>query len=378
MALERLKGGEVGTPEFQTLINDIIQEIEDIEVEAGYQKPADGIPASDLAQAVQDSLALADTSVQGTGRQMLRYGQVSLCGENPTKIVFGESIAAEIEGSASEPFALDNGYTLIVNPDGDGDDTVTFAATAGTSTSGANPSTDISGGVDNKIKISVDGDDAEVAEITLAGANSGANIASALQTAIRALGGNKANVTCTYSDSLYVITSATKGTGSSVVITNAADHNVAEELKLGVSNGGTEAAGTGDAANIAQATAQEVVDAITTKATGWHAEKRGSKVAIISDTAGSASTLAVNAASTADTVLGITGSARGYEGLDYETDMLDANYQVFAQIRGTAGTSMAGKAISVRAHATTGFNLECETSAATDTVDLLIFGVPTE
>lgn len=113
----------------------------------------------------------------------------------------------------------------------------------GASVSGADPATDISGGTDNKLQISADGDTAGEIALTLANCSSGANIAAELQSKIQALGGNKAGVTVQYQDGLYVITSPTNTALSAVVITNGTTDDVANDLKLGMANGGTETRG---------------------------------------------------------------------------------------------------------------------------------------
>jgi len=319
------------------------------------------------ANAVIGSAALAN----------LRGGKITLNGVNPTRVQFKNDSPANKPSVNAEPFALANGSTLIVDPDGDGDDTVTFAAVAGTSVSGASPSTDISGETDSKFKIAVDGDTAEEVTLDVSGKNTGELIAAEMQTAIQALSGNKATVTVAF-DSVYTITSGTAGTASAVVVTDAPSGNIAEELKMGEANGGTETAGTGDAANIAAATAAEVAAAITAKATGWHAEEIDNfpgYLAIFSDTDGKDSSLVVNAASTADTVLGITGSAYGAQGLGYDSNMADALYLVQATLDGVAQGNLAAKCLSVTSRSAAGFQVECETAAATHDVDLVIIGV---
>lgn len=115
--------------------------------------------------------------------------------------------------------------------------------TAGTSISAVSPATDISSGTDNKLQISVDGDSAEEITLTLANCDTGDNIAAELQTQIQALGGNKAGVTVKYIGGVYKITSGSIAEGSAVVITNGTTANVADDLKLGVANGGTESTG---------------------------------------------------------------------------------------------------------------------------------------
>ena len=332
ITLQKLGGGELGTPEFQAI----------------YNKTVGGI----------------------------RGGKVTLNGANPTPIAFKADTVATILGTDNGATKnLGNGKTLIVSPDGGGDNTVTFAATAATSVSAASPSADISGGTDNKFMISVDGDEAEEVELTVAALDSGAAIASAMETAIQALDGKKAAVTVAF-DSVYTITSGTLGTGSSVVITDAAEANVAEALKLGAANDGVETAGTGDFVDAAAATPAEVAAAINKKAAGWTATAEGNKIRITSPTAGKDSSLVVNAGSTADEILGITGSAYGAQGLGYDTDMVDANYLALATLNGVASASLADAGLSITGRTAAGFQVECETAAAADAVDVLILGVP--
>ena len=83
---------------------------------------------------------------------------------------------------------------------------------------------------------------AQEIHINQASMDTGVEIAAALQVAIQALGGVYATVTCAFAGGVYVITGNT-GVGKSVVITNSAENNIADELKLGVANGGTEVAG---------------------------------------------------------------------------------------------------------------------------------------
>lgn len=115
-----------------------------------------------------------------------------------------------------------------------------------TSTSNSTPSTDISGGSDNALKIAVDKNPAVTASVTVTGLNSGALIAAAFQTSINnalAAAEQGARVDVEYASSLYKITSRLKGARSSVVVTAAGANNVADNLKLGVANSGVEVAG---------------------------------------------------------------------------------------------------------------------------------------
>jgi hypothetical protein len=229
--------------------------------------------------------------------------------------------------------------------------------------------------------ISVDGDDAETVTLDLAaggGINDGTKIAAEMQTKIQALGGNKASVAVDYNVTnagKYTIKSATYGTGSSVVITRAADHNVTEELKIGTGDGGVETAGTGDVANAAAATADEIAAVINTDIAGVTADGSSGSVVITSDTEGSTSSI-VMGNGTLNTVLGFTNAAGYYgaAGLGYDTDMANANYKVVATLKGVAAGSLANKALSVNNRATGGFDLVCQTAAATDEVDIIVIG----
>lgn len=119
-------------------------------------------------------------------------------------------------------------------------------STAGTSISGASPAITATA---LTFSVNVNGDGAQSIVVDDAGIHTGAQIASAIQTAIRALVANSIinqaainNATCVYT-TVYTVTSGTissTGFTSSVVITGAG----ASTLKLGVANGGTEAAGT--------------------------------------------------------------------------------------------------------------------------------------
>jgi len=121
--------------------------------------------------------------------------------------------------------------------------------TAGFHTGGANPSIDISGGTDTSFRIQADSEtSSSLITLTVAGLDSGATIAAAMQVAIRALGGAYSAVTVTYEGSpitdYYLITSGITGAASAITITDATTANLADDLKIGVANGGASTAGT--------------------------------------------------------------------------------------------------------------------------------------
>lgn len=124
----------------------------------------------------------------------------------------------------------------------------------GQSISGTGASTDISSlpvAPPPSFRIQVDGD-ATVHTVTLdpvgpPALNDGTAIAAAMQTAINAIvqpGYDYAGVTVAY-DAVngYVISSASTGINSGIHITSGTNGDVADDLKLGIANGGTENAG---------------------------------------------------------------------------------------------------------------------------------------
>jgi hypothetical protein len=121
--------------------------------------------------------------------------------------------------------------------------------TQGKSVSGATPSTDISAGTDNALKVAVHGETPLTVTLTVAGLNTGALIAAALETAINAAllaAGSDNRVWCQFAAGKYEVYDQSTGAASAVAITDADTNNVADALKLGTLNGGTETAGTDD------------------------------------------------------------------------------------------------------------------------------------
>ncbi len=123
------------------------------------------------------------------------------------------------------------------------------AAAEGYSKSALNPSIDMTAhaAAVNGI-VSVDGGVPTAVTFAWAGCTTGALVAAQIQSAIQALGGDFAAVTCTYvgapTTNYYLIKSGTTGILSLFVCTDAGANNAMVWLKLGLPNGGTEAAGT--------------------------------------------------------------------------------------------------------------------------------------
>lgn len=123
------------------------------------------------------------------------------------------------------------------------------STTSGVSTSGAAPATNLPANK-RKFNININGDGAQ--SITLADpATAGAEIAAAIQTAVRALTPQRSttppaafgNFTATFTGGVYTLTSGAPGKRSSVQVSNDPVANAATLLKLGRTNGGTETTG---------------------------------------------------------------------------------------------------------------------------------------
>ncbi len=113
--------------------------------------------------------------------------------------------------------------------------------TQAVSDSGVNPATDLSGGTDNKFNINVDGAGAVEIALTLADCTNYTEISNEIMRACRAAG---IRVTVYYLTDHYSIRGDSRD-GASVVITDAAANNCADDLKLGIANGGSETPGAG-------------------------------------------------------------------------------------------------------------------------------------
>jgi hypothetical protein len=120
----------------------------------------------------------------------------------------------------------------------------TTTSTAGYETGATGGSTNISAGTATTFKIAVDGGAATSVTLNVTGLTTGPLIAAAMQTGIQALGGSYAGVTVSYTNNVYVITSGTTGTSSSVAITAGSTNDVAATLKIGAINGAVDISGT--------------------------------------------------------------------------------------------------------------------------------------
>lgn len=325
---------------------------------------------------IDDAMTTMETSLESDIAAVVSVftGQVTLNGGNPTPVNFQDDDAGYVETDEG-PFdfsGVGDGGTIIATPDGGSAQTATLNAAAGYLTGGDAGTENITGETDDSFAISVDGDAFEDVSLTLANCDTGANTAAEMQTKIRALGGNKASVTVAWSTDHYVITSPTLGTNSAVAVQAPSEGgSLLEELDLG--DNAVATAGTGDCGDITAVTVDELVTLCNGDMTGITASNEGGKLRLTSDTTGKDSSVVVGAG-TLNTTLGIAENDAGYgaQGLGLDGDMADAEYIVLPVLTGASTVSARG--ISVNSKATSGFELKCETDAATDDVDLVIHG----
>lgn len=177
------------------------------------------------------------------------YSRVALLWHDP-ETASGADFPRLVSGNA-QPFALDNGYVLNIEVDGEAAQTFTFAATAGARTGNQAGPYNLTNNW--HLDIQVDGGATQV--VTFQTADFG-NIAAATLTEVIALiNGDTTGLTASASGGFLRLTSDTKGTASEIEVMNTSTAGLL--TALGHTAGSTS--GTGDAANIAQATAAEVV-----------------------------------------------------------------------------------------------------------------------
>lgn len=232
--------------------------------EANY-KPSANQSAQEVF--VSSKLAVGDDATQkpvivgGVDRgNAVRYlnvdsdGNIAVVATNKLKLftsfdLVASNTPARVRTSGSGSYSV-GGTTLTISVNGVSQQYAfaTRAAAYGMSVSAAQPGTSTANcGSAYKMKVSVDGGSAK--EISIANnLKTGAAIAAAVQTAIRASVANGSNVTVDYNSTnygKYTIKSGASGASSSVVVSNNAgqDASLAKLLKLGVANGGTETVG---------------------------------------------------------------------------------------------------------------------------------------
>lgn len=335
----------------------------------------DGEEVTATADQLNDvSKALDDGAVTFS----VRVGTVKLNGANPTPVDISAGSPAEHEGTTEETFDFSTSKEIEVTPDGLSAEALELGGAAGYHEGTDQGAIDISSDIANKFQIAVDGDELHEVELTVAGLNSGAAIASAMQTEIRKIAGYDAvTVDFTSNDGngtgTYKITSGTKGTASSVEIGAGTENDVADALKIGAA--GASIPGEGCGADVSKCTAAEVAAFINEEAENFIAEDRDGYVAILGKVVGGR---LVVADKTGNAVLGFSDATYyGVQGLGYGEPMADADYYVALT---PAGIDKAGKAniklVAVDNKTKDGFDIVCSEDGSTFDVDIVVVDKP--
>jgi len=355
----------------QAALNEI-----DANCDAKYAKPGTGIPASDMAAAVQTSLGKADTALQvGVGVTKIARKTIQLPG-GACPILFQDDAAPFITGidAATDMHTVGNGGTIKITYDAEAEETATLNCAAGTHTGGGSCATDMTGEVDTKFKIRANGDETwHTVTCNWAGCNSGNAIATQIQTQVQAIGATYgySRITVAFSADHLVFTSVDHGTASTVEIDNADTLDCCDELDIGPGNGVT-AVGTGDVANIYAVTPEEIATLINGDMT--RAEADASSGTLVISGAGTGRTHKIAAGNgTLNTLCGIPNGeiAYGAQGMGLDADWADAAYDVLLTYKGAAAAS---KDLGWASPTTAGFTITCETGSDTGYVSVLVVG----
>lgn len=246
---------------------------------------------------------LVPLSINSAGRLLVSTESESLRGFHVAKVA-SAGLPAVVTSEGAAPYQIGG---EVLNVDVDGDSQVctfpTTSGTAGTSTSGADPS--VSLGNNRKMKISIDGGASTEIDIGKDKVG-GPAIAAAIEGDIQSGVPNGSSATCDYDDSAsgkYVITSGSAGGSSTVVVVNSGKDNMADDLNMGVANGGTEI--SGNAANYYSA--EDVVEELNSQLTDIYAFVDNGGIVIETQSIGTSATLEV------------TGGAANTD-LDFPTD----------------------------------------------------------
>jgi hypothetical protein len=355
----------------QAAINEV-----DGNCDAKYTKPGPGIPKTDMAAAVQTSLGLADTALQvGVGVSKIVRKTIQLAG-GATPVLFRDDAVPFITGiaEATDMHTVGHNGTIKVQNDADGDETATIECTAGTHTGGGSCSEDMTTETDTKFKIRANGDETwHTITCDWSGCNSGAAIATQIQTKVQALGATHgySRMTVAFSTDHLVFTSLDHGTGSTVEIARADSLDCCDELDIGPDNGVT-AVGTGDVANIYAVTPTEIATLINGDMSNVVADASSGTLVISGTTEGRAGKVAAGNG-TLNTLCGIADGeiAYGAQGMGLDADWDDALYDVFLTYKGAAAAS---KDLGWASPTEAGFTVTCETAADTGYVSVLVVG----
>ncbi len=298
--------------------------------ETEYQAIFGGFTAnSDLAHAVRGffenggqflfisrTVHYTDPSIPGTATAVKATLNLLTAASGPT--------AGFVLGTNTAPFVFTAGGTLVIDPDGVGDETATFDAAAATQTSSNTETYVLSDGL--TLTFGING--GSVQTVTF---NTGEFVAIGAATALEVAAVINAEATGMQADvdtAAVRITTDRLGTGASIDTFGGT-----AAATLGFS--GSEA-GTGDVADITAVTVAEiktVVEADVVGGSGVTVTDVAGAVQIASNTTGPSSSIAVDATSTLDTVIGVdnathsgtTGAAVNTLQVDGKTEGVYAN-----------------------------------------------------
>lgn len=225
--------------------------------------------------------------------------------------------AGSVLGTNAGPWDLEPGDTLVIAIDGGAADTATFDATAAARESGAENFALVNG---QTLTVSIDGGPVQTitfltGEFVAIGAATAEEVAAVINAKIVG-----AHATVTSAGTKVTITSDTRGTDSGVNVTGGTAN-----AALGFTTGNI--AGTGDVADIDAVTFAEAKALIEADVAGCTVTDAGGAIRISSNTTGGASSVHVQAASTADDEFGLDNAVHsGSAGASQPTLTVDAKY----------------------------------------------------
>lgn len=248
------------------------------------------------------------------------------------------------EGSLAQPFDLEPGDTLVVAIDGGAPATATFNATAPSRESAAENFALVNG---DTLLISINGGPVQTITFTTSmfaaiGAATAEEVAAAINGQLQ---GGKATVTS--AGTKVTIATDKRGTGATINISGG----TANAGKLAFTTGAL--AGTGNVADIDAVTVSEVEAVVEAAVAGCAVTSVSGKVRITSNTTGGASSVQVQAASTADTAMGFDNATHvGSTGAAVNTLRVDGKYD------GAYGNALSAKVADASSGEAARFNLQ--------------------
>lgn len=268
--------------------------------------------ASDAATMFRKVSTLLAACAQGAHSANLSISNAPIAAQATVTTVNGTETAADTLTVAGVVITLETSGAT-------GNQANIAAGTKGTSTGGASGAITATG---LQMYVNINNDGPQLIYVDDGGTHTGAHIAAVIQAAIRALTPNNVGnataysaATCAFTSTHYLITSGAAGSNSTVVVTSSPSNDAAKPLKLGVFNGGTEAAGTAttmnNIANLINGAASSWAGICTALACG----NVLTLTAVIPGTIGNGLALAVSSTGTVMTITNAWGaSVAGSEG----------------------------------------------------------------